>query len=145
MAKKTFTKEQIIVAYPVLLKESKLDKIEAVGDKLKVVDALRVMRPVVKAHDEDVETARETLRPEAMTEIQRKIKEGGEVSQMEMVRLTLLNDEYNDALARYARQRAAEEVELDIIALSKECRERLIDGNREWSAEKIMSVIDVLG
>lgn len=62
MAKKTFKKEQIIAAYTVL-KEAKLDKIEAVGDKLKVVDALRVMRPVVKAHDEDVEAARETLRP----------------------------------------------------------------------------------
>lgn len=144
MAKKTFKKEQIIAAYTIL-KDAKLGKIDTVSDRLKVSDVLRVMRPVVKAHDEDMEAVRENLRPEALAELQRKIKEGAEVSQMEMVRSTLLNSDYNEALVRYVAQRMAEDHDIDLVALGKECIDRLIEGNPDWTPEQLMALIDVLG
>ena len=144
MAKKTFKKEQIIAGYAVL-KDAKLTKIDTVSDKLKVVDALRLMRPIVKTHQEDMETARETLRPEALTEIQRKVKESTEVTQMEMVRSSILSNEYNEALVRYSAQRLAEEVEVDLTAFDKPCLDKLIEGNPDWTPEQLMSLIDVLG
>ena len=144
MAKKTFKKEQIIIAYTIL-KDAKLSKLDTVSDKLKVVDALRMMRPVVKAHDEDLETARETLRPEALTETQRKIKEDNEISQLDMVRSTILNNEYGEALTRYVRERLAEEVEIDLVAFGKPCLDKLIEANPDWTPEQLMVVIDVLG
>ena len=144
MAKKTFKKEQIIIAYTIL-KDAKLSKLDTVSDKLKVVDALRMMRPVAKAHDEDLETARETLRPEALTETQRKIKEDNEISQLDMVRSTILNNEYGEALSRYVRERLAEEVEIDLVAFGKPCLDQLIEANPGWTPEQLMVVIDVLG
>lgn len=144
MAKKTFKKEQIIAAYNIL-KDAKLGKIDTVSDRLKVSDVLRVMRPIVKAHDEDMEAVRETLRPEALAELQCKIKEGTEVTQMDMTRATLLNGDYNEALVRYVAQRMAEEHEFDLVALSKECTERLIEGNPDWTPEQLMALMDVLG
>lgn len=144
MAKKTFKKGQIVEAYNVLA-DAKLGKIDTVTDKLKVVDALRVMRPIVKSHNEDLETARETLKPAGLEESQRRLRDNGNVTQVEMVRNTILSNEYGEALNRYVRERLAVEGEVELTPLGKETIDKLIEGNPEWTPGQIMSLIDVLG
>ena len=142
MAKKTFKKEQIIAAYAVL-RAAKTDKF-TVTDRLKVSDILRVIRPIVNAHQEDITAAEDTLKPKALTEIEDKVKEESNLTQLDVVRPSSIKHEHDEAKARYERQRLAEEHELDIITFDKDCLDKLIEGNPEWTPEELMVVIDVL-
>ena len=143
MAKKTFTKEQIIAAYAVL-RTSNTDKL-TVTDRLKVSDILRMMRPILRAHKEDIAEAENTLKPEALTEIEVKVKEESNLTQLDMVRSSIFKHEHDEAKARYERQRLAEEHELDIITFDKACLDKFIEANPGWTPEQLMVVIDVLG
>lgn len=144
MAKKIFKKEQIIAAYNVL-KDAKLGKVETVTDKLRVVDAIRMMRPVVTTHDDAIETARKSLMPEGLEAAQKQLRDSGKPTQIEMMKVSMLQSEYNEALTKYARALLSEDADVKVSSLSKECLDHLIEGNPDWTPEQIMAVIDVLG
>lgn len=140
--KTTYRADVLIAAYAAL-SSAKLTKIETVNDKLKVVDAIRVLKPVATGHDDAMESARESLKPEGLDAIVKSIKDGANPSQLDMLKHNILQAEYNEALAKYERKQLDIEIDIKIPPLSKEIVERVIEGNPSWTAAQILAVTDI--
>ncbi|MDE6371436.1 MAG: hypothetical protein K2K92_08120, partial [Duncaniella sp.] len=97
------------------------------------------------AYKEDKDAAEDTLHPGAMTEIERRVKDGADATNLDIMRHTLLNNEYQRALRQYDAERLAEELEVELNPIPQEHIDRILEGNPNWNAEQIMHFLDVLG
>lgn len=141
-------KADLIIAAYQTVKKANLASIETLTDRLRVVDAVRVMKPVAAAFEDAMETARELLKPEgydAAVEKARKAESDGKANPADVAKANAMSREYLAAMQADERKHLEAVHPIGLEALPKSVLDKLIEGNPAWTPEQIMTVVDVLG
>jgi len=141
-------KADIIIAAYQTVKKANLASIETLTDRLRVVDAVRVMKPVAAAFEDAMETARELLKPEgydAAVEKARKAESDGNPNPADVAKANAMSREYLAAMQSDERKHLEAVHTIGLESLPKPVLDKLIEGNAAWTPEQIMTIVDVLG
>lgn len=142
------TKKECIELYNAL-KGCKLTGMSTNG-KMAALEALRKLRPVFESCDKDMETARESLKPEDFDEIVRKASDhnkainGGTGERLDvdgLVRVSETINAYNKDVTDYEEKLIDEESGVDLPHMDSEDLERLVEAN-DLQADVLMVIYD---
>lgn len=141
-------KTEIIVSVFNLLSSAKINKVSDSG-KIKIIKAMREMKPIATDFDELVKDAREKLQgdnhDEMVEKAQRWQQKGDEVDMTdeEKIAVNTYFAEYGQRIDACITEEAKKEHEMNFTKLTDEEFEGLLSSN-DWDVKTIMDIQDAL-
>lgn len=131
-----------------LLNSAKINEVSTSG-KIKIIKAVRVLKPIATGFDELLNDAREKLQGENHEEMTEKAirwqQEGDKVdlTDEEKIAVNMYFQEYGNRIDECVKEEAEREHELDFPKLTEEEFEGLISSN-DWDVKTIMDIQDAI-
>lgn len=146
--KKRLTTEQVLAAYRVLA-QAKVTKV-ADDEKIKVVKAVRALKPVATAFEDAVEDAGRQLKPDGYDERLRQAQEyeqkkdgGAQMGQADYEAFIVELKQYRELQGKAVRELAEKVVEVEMDALGEDAVSRLLASN-DWTVGQASAVMEAL-